>query len=171
MTSLVNQDPAASDVLGKAAAVLGDAVCAAPDFQLRVAAVERWVGMMLDKGGPDGRSALCRADDRTPGPCADRGPRCKIRPQYQSVPVSFRYPSRDDAKTVCTNDPVRQDAGRSSHAPSRPDRHHPRTRLLRSGPFHPRMPRFRRPCRQAASSATGTTFFSQRMTKIYKRFR
>jgi AraC-like DNA-binding protein len=58
MTSLVNQDPAASDVLGKAAAVLGDAVCAAPDFQLRVAAVERWVGMMLDKGGPDGTIGL-----------------------------------------------------------------------------------------------------------------
>ena len=34
MTSLVNQDPAASDVLGKAAAALGDAVRAAPDFQL-----------------------------------------------------------------------------------------------------------------------------------------
>ena len=58
MTSLVNQDPAASDVLGKAAAVLGDTVCAAPDFQLRVAAVERWVGMMLDKGGPDGTIGL-----------------------------------------------------------------------------------------------------------------
>lgn len=53
MTSLVNQDPAASDVLGKAAAVLRDAVRTAPEFQLRVAAVERWVGMMLDKRGPD----------------------------------------------------------------------------------------------------------------------
>lgn len=54
MTSLVNQDPAASDVLGKSAVVLGDAVRAAPDFDLRVAAVERWVGMMLDRRGLDG---------------------------------------------------------------------------------------------------------------------
>jgi AraC-like DNA-binding protein len=54
MTSLVNQDPAASDVLGKSAVVLGDAVRMAPDFHLRVAAVERWVGTMLDRRGPDG---------------------------------------------------------------------------------------------------------------------
>jgi AraC-like DNA-binding protein len=53
MTSLVNQDPAASDVLGKSAVALGDAVRAAPDFRLRVAAVERWVGMMLDKRDTD----------------------------------------------------------------------------------------------------------------------
>src|ERR1700681_910744 len=53
MVSLVNQDPAASDVLGKSAVALGDAVRAAPDFYLRVAAVERWVGMMLDKRGTD----------------------------------------------------------------------------------------------------------------------
>ena len=31
MRSLVNQDPAASDVLGKSAVILGDAVRAAPD--------------------------------------------------------------------------------------------------------------------------------------------
>ena len=54
MTSLVNQDPAASDVLGKSAGALGDAVRAAPDFRLRVATVERWVGMMLDKRDTDG---------------------------------------------------------------------------------------------------------------------
>jgi AraC-like DNA-binding protein len=54
MTSLVNQDPAASDVLGKSAVTLGDAVRAAPGFRERVAAVERWVGMMLDKREPDG---------------------------------------------------------------------------------------------------------------------
>ncbi len=58
MQSLVNQDPAASDVLGKSAVVLDDAVRMAPDFQLRVAAVERWVGMMLDKRGPDGTIGL-----------------------------------------------------------------------------------------------------------------
>lgn len=53
MTSLVNQDLAASDVLGKSAAVLGEAVRKAPDFCSRVAAVERWVGMILEKRGPD----------------------------------------------------------------------------------------------------------------------
>jgi len=54
MTSLVNQDPAASDVLGKSATDLRDAVRAASDFDLRVAAAERWAGMMLDERGPDG---------------------------------------------------------------------------------------------------------------------
>jgi AraC-like DNA-binding protein len=54
MTSLVNQDPAASDVLGKSAVTLASYVRAAPDFRDRVAAVERWAGMMLDKREPDG---------------------------------------------------------------------------------------------------------------------
>ncbi|MDN4988475.1 helix-turn-helix domain-containing protein [Bradyrhizobium sp. WYCCWR 13022] len=53
MTSLVNQDPAASDVLGASAATLGDAVRAAPSFDLRVAAVEHWLTMMLERRGPD----------------------------------------------------------------------------------------------------------------------
>jgi AraC-like DNA-binding protein len=53
MTSLVNEDPAASDVLGKSAVTLGDAVRAAPDFRERVAAVEHWAGSMLDKREPD----------------------------------------------------------------------------------------------------------------------
>jgi AraC-like DNA-binding protein len=53
MRSLVNQDPAASDVLGKSAVTLGDAVRAAPNFRERVEAVERWAGMMLDKREPD----------------------------------------------------------------------------------------------------------------------
>jgi AraC-like DNA-binding protein len=53
MTSLVNQDPAASDVLGHSAIVLGDAVRREPDFHRRVAAVERWLGTMLDARGPD----------------------------------------------------------------------------------------------------------------------
>lgn len=53
MTSLVNQDPAASDVLGSAATILGDAVRMAPNFELRVAAVEKWVGTILEKRGSD----------------------------------------------------------------------------------------------------------------------
>jgi len=43
MTSLLNQDPAASDVLGRSGAALGDAVRLAPDFVSRIEAVERWV--------------------------------------------------------------------------------------------------------------------------------
>jgi AraC-like DNA-binding protein len=54
MTPLLNQDPAASDVLGKSAVTLGDAVRAAPDFREHVAAVERWAGIMLEKREPDG---------------------------------------------------------------------------------------------------------------------
>src|SRR2546430_3689952 len=54
MTCLVNQDPAASDALGQSAITLGDAVRAAQDFRERVAAAERWVGMLLDKREPDG---------------------------------------------------------------------------------------------------------------------
>jgi AraC-like DNA-binding protein len=54
MRSLVNQDPAALDVLGKSAITLRDALRAAPDFRERVAAVERWVGSLLDKREPDG---------------------------------------------------------------------------------------------------------------------
>ena len=53
MTSLVNEDPAALDVLGKSAVTLGDAVRAEADFRERVAAVERWAGSMLDKHEPD----------------------------------------------------------------------------------------------------------------------
>jgi len=53
MTLLLNHDPAASDVLGKPAAVLGDAVRGAPDFAARVAAVERWVEARLEARGPD----------------------------------------------------------------------------------------------------------------------
>lgn len=53
MRFLVDRDPAASDVLGKSALTLEDAVRAAPDFRGRVAAVERWTAMMLDKRKPD----------------------------------------------------------------------------------------------------------------------
>jgi AraC-like DNA-binding protein len=53
MTSLLNSDPEASDVLGRSAAVLGDAVRMAPDFALRVAAVEHWVEAVLEARGPD----------------------------------------------------------------------------------------------------------------------
>ena len=53
MASLVNDAPAASDVLGRSALALDDSVRLAPDFPSRVAAVERWVAMMLEKREPD----------------------------------------------------------------------------------------------------------------------
>lgn len=53
MTALLNHDPPASDVLGRSAAVLRDAVRNAPDFGQRIAAVERWVEGMLESGGSD----------------------------------------------------------------------------------------------------------------------
>jgi AraC-like DNA-binding protein len=52
MTSLVNQDPAAADVLGTRALLLRDAVLSAPDFASRVAVAERCLGAMLDGRPP-----------------------------------------------------------------------------------------------------------------------
>jgi AraC-like DNA-binding protein len=52
MTSLVNQDPAAKDVLGVNAVLLRDAVLSAADFPSRVAAAERCIGKMLDGRQP-----------------------------------------------------------------------------------------------------------------------
>ncbi len=54
MTSLVNHDPAAAEILGKRSHSLNDAVRAATDFQSRVAAAERWVGGLLEKSSPNG---------------------------------------------------------------------------------------------------------------------
>jgi AraC-like DNA-binding protein len=53
MASLVNNAASASDVLGKSALALDDSVRLAPDFPSRVAAVERWAAMMLEKREPD----------------------------------------------------------------------------------------------------------------------
>jgi AraC-like DNA-binding protein len=53
MTTLVNQGIAAHDVLGKRASLLSDAVRLAPDFRSRVAAAERWFGIMLDDSNPE----------------------------------------------------------------------------------------------------------------------
>jgi AraC-like DNA-binding protein len=59
MASLLNDDAAASDVLGKSALALDDSVRLAPDFHSRVAAVERWAAMMLEKREPE--AAIGRA--------------------------------------------------------------------------------------------------------------
>lgn len=48
MTSLVNEGISARDVFGKRALLLSDAVRSAADFASRVAAAERWFGMMQD---------------------------------------------------------------------------------------------------------------------------
>lgn len=53
MATLVDQDPPASDVLGRAADTMREAVCRAPNFQARVAAVEYWAQQMLEKRRPD----------------------------------------------------------------------------------------------------------------------
>ena len=53
MASLVNEAPAASDVFGRSAWALDDSVRLAPDFPSRVASVERWVAMMMEKREPD----------------------------------------------------------------------------------------------------------------------
>ena len=55
MTSLVNEGISARDVIGKGALLLSDAVRSAADFLSRVAAAERWFGMMQDdSSAPDG---------------------------------------------------------------------------------------------------------------------
>ena len=48
MTALVDEGVPARDVIGKDALMLSDAVRLAADFDSRVAAAERWFGMMLD---------------------------------------------------------------------------------------------------------------------------
>ncbi|MCK1453210.1 helix-turn-helix transcriptional regulator [Bradyrhizobium sp. 35] len=53
MTSLVNEGIAASDVLGKRALLLSDTVRSAVNFATRVAAAERWFGMMLDNSSAE----------------------------------------------------------------------------------------------------------------------
>lgn len=54
MTHLVNEGIPARDVLGDRAVLLEDAVRSAKDFPSRVAAAERWFGMMLDGRPEDG---------------------------------------------------------------------------------------------------------------------
>ena len=52
MASLVNQDPAAKDILGVDASLLRDAVLSAVDFPTRVAAAQQCIGKMLDGRPP-----------------------------------------------------------------------------------------------------------------------
>jgi len=49
MISLVDDDPAASDVLGTSAVRLGDAVRLSPDFATRVRAAEQWLDAMTSR--------------------------------------------------------------------------------------------------------------------------
>ncbi len=53
MASLVNNAASVSDVFGGSALALEDSVRLAPDFPSRVASVERWVAMMMEKREPD----------------------------------------------------------------------------------------------------------------------
>jgi AraC-like DNA-binding protein len=52
MASLLNQDPAAKDILGVHSLLLRDAVISAPDFPSRMAAAEQCIGRMLDGRPP-----------------------------------------------------------------------------------------------------------------------
>jgi AraC-like DNA-binding protein len=52
MACLVNEGIAARDVIGKRATMLTDAVRSATDFDSRIAAAERWFGMMLEGSAP-----------------------------------------------------------------------------------------------------------------------
>src|SRR5262249_5326538 len=52
MTSLVNQDPAAKDILGARASLLRDAVLSAVDLPSRINAAEQCIGRMLDGRPP-----------------------------------------------------------------------------------------------------------------------
>ena len=79
----------------------------APDFHSRVAAVERWAAMMLEKREPE--AAIGRASRLL---VAMRG-RARIDnlvreigPERQPVSAPFCVGSWNDAKTVCANDPV-----------------------------------------------------------------
>lgn len=171
MTSLVDQDPAASDVLGDAATRLGDAVRMAPDFGLRIAAVERWVGTMLEESGPDDTIGIAsRRMISVGGNARIDDPRWKIEPRRQSVSTSLRDTGRNDAKALRADNPLRPCSGRSSEQAGQVlDRHHPRTRLFRSGPLHPRMSRFCRIAPRCPRRRLGQRFFAGRMTEIYKR--
>jgi AraC-like DNA-binding protein len=53
MTELVNEGITASDILGRSATLLSDAVRLAPDFASRVAAAERWFESMLERCAPE----------------------------------------------------------------------------------------------------------------------
>lgn len=53
MRSLINEGIAARDILGKPASALTGAVRAAPDFEARVAAAERWFADMLEQSAPE----------------------------------------------------------------------------------------------------------------------
>src|SRR5262249_13554026 len=52
MTLLINQDPAAADVIGTRAPLLRDAVLSAADFPSRIAAAEQCIARMLDGRPP-----------------------------------------------------------------------------------------------------------------------
>jgi AraC-like DNA-binding protein len=53
MTMLINEGVTASDILGRSATLLSDAVRLAPNFTSRVAAAERWFGAMLEDCAPE----------------------------------------------------------------------------------------------------------------------
>ena len=53
MTCLINEGVPAREIFGRRAIALDDAVRRAADFPARVAAAERWFGMMLERSAPE----------------------------------------------------------------------------------------------------------------------
>ncbi|TYL96618.1 hypothetical protein FXB40_11265 [Bradyrhizobium rifense] len=108
MMSLVNQDPAASDVLGKSAATLGDAVRTAADFELRVAAAESWVGTMLERRSPEHPIGVAARNMITvQGLRQDRVPCRQIRSQHEPIPAPVCDTGRVSVKAVRADYPLR----------------------------------------------------------------
>ena len=142
MTALVDEGIAARDVLGKSALLLGDAVRSATGFASRAAAAELWFGRMLERGTPqDGIDHASRLLLATRG-------RTRIEDLVKQSGLSARHfqrrftsQVRSLSQTLCANHQVRHCLdGASQRTDDAVDQNCPRSRLLRSGAFHSRMP-------------------------------
>jgi hypothetical protein len=104
--SLVNQDPAAKDILGMHASLLRDAVLAATDFLTRVAAAEQCIGKMLD-GRPRLTTSIARHGCSWRRAAA-RPSRSRRAGRSGRAPVSAPIHATGGpiAQALCTNGPV-----------------------------------------------------------------
>lgn len=105
MTTLVDRDPMASDVLGKAALTLREAVFMARSFDTRVAAVERWAEQMLEErrlddiiGISSRRMLAARGDVRIASAIAESGLSASQFQRRFSVQVGM--PAKLFARTI-----------------------------------------------------------------------
>jgi hypothetical protein len=108
MASLVNEGVAASDVIGKRASLLNDTVRSAADFVSRVAAAERWFGMMLDdSSAQDGIDHASRLLLATRGRVRIDALVKQSGPQRAPFSAPFYVTSGPSSQTLCANDQVR----------------------------------------------------------------